>query len=267
MFNLSQKNALVTGAASGIGYAVSETLCKAGAHVYLLDLTLESAEAAASKLRKQGYKATGFACNVANQINVNDCFAAIQKRGRIDILINNAGVSAIGDVLTCTEADMDKVYNVNVKGVFYCSQAAVKAMLSDNKGGAIVNLASIASLIGLADRFAYQMSKGAVLTMTYSLATDYIKQGIRCNCVCPARIHTPFVDNYLKNSYPGKEKEKYDELAAYQPIGRMGTPQEVANLILFLCSDESAFCTGAAYKVDGGVCARMWLFYISPQTQ
>jgi 2-keto-3-deoxy-L-fuconate dehydrogenase len=256
-FSLDGKNALVTGAASGIGYAVSETLCRAGAHVYLLDLNQDSADIAAENLRKLGYKATGIACNVANQKVVNQVFEKIHSKGRIDILVNNAGIAAIGDVMTCTEADMDKVYNVNVKGVFYCSQAAVKAMLSDNKGGSIVNLASIASLIGLADRFAYQMSKGAVLTMTYSLATDYVKKGIRCNCVCPARIHTPFVDGYLKNNYPGEEESKFQELSAYQPIGRMGKPQEVANLILYLCSDESSFCTGAAYRIDGGVCAKM----------
>jgi len=262
MFSLKGKNAIVTGAASGIGYAVSETLCKAGAHVYLLDLSLESAEVAASTLRKVGYKATGMACNVANQAAVNKCFADIQTHGRIDILVNNAGIAAVGTVLECTAEDMDRVYGVNVKGVFFCAQAAVKAMLSGKRGGAIVNLASIASLIGIADRFAYSMTKGAVLTMTYSLATDYVKQGIRCNCVCPARIHTPFVDGYLAAEYPRPDqaeakKAKFKELSEYQPIGRMGQPQEVANLILYLCSDEASFATGSAYRIDGGVCARM----------
>ena len=262
MFRLDNKQAIVTGAGSGIGYAVSETLAKQGAHVYLLDLTYEIADAAAAKLRNLGFQASGYACDVANQSMVNKVFQDIHSRGRIDILVNNAGIAAVGTVMECTEADMDKVYNVNVKGVFYCSQAAVKAMLSDNKGGAIVNLASIASLIGLADRFAYQMSKGAVLTMTYSLATDYVKQGIRCNCVCPARIHTPFVDGYLARDYPRPDQAadkaaKFKELSEYQPMGRMGQPQEVANLILYLCSDESTFATGSAYRIDGGVCSKM----------
>ena len=261
-FSLTGKNAIVTGAASGIGYAVSETLCGAGAHVYLLDLNQQAADEAATKLRNMGYKATGKACNVADQAAVDQCFQDIHSRGRIDILVNNAGIAAVGTVVQCTEQDMDRVYNVNVKGVFFCAQAAVKAMLSDERGGAIVNLASIASLIGLADRFAYSMTKGAVLTMTYSLATDYVKQGIRCNCVCPARIHTPFVDGYLARDFPRPDqaeakKAKFKELSDYQPIGRMGQPQEVANLILYLCSDEASFCTGSAYKIDGGVCARM----------
>lgn len=260
--SLVGKSAIVTGAGSGIGFAVSETLGRAGAHVYLLDLTQEIASTAAAKLRSSGFQATGFACNVAKQSEVNAVFQTIQSRGRIDVLVNNAGIAAVGDVLKCTEADMDRVYAVNVKGVFYCAQAAVKAMLSDNKGGAIVNLASVASLIGMADRFAYQMSKGAVLTMTYSLATDYVTQGIRCNCVCPARIHTPFVDGYLARDYPRLDQAhakqaKFEELSAYQPMGRMGRPQEVANLILYLCSDEASFCTGSAFRIDGGVCAKM----------
>ena len=213
------------------------------------------------------------------------------------------------------------MYQVNVKGVFHCLQAGVKKMLADGRGGAIVNLASIASLIGLADRFAhagsgpkrpalgaplehwplttwvsllgdlrcacmhahagqlaphgpsqaphagnsrrllvlhrYSMTKGAVLTMTYSVATDYCKRGIRCNCVCPGRVHTPFVDGYLKKSYPGKEAAMFKKLSEYQPIGRMGRPEEIAHLILYLCSDEASFCTGAAYPIDGGVQCRM----------
>ena len=123
--------------------------------------------------------------------------------------------------------------------------------------GAIVNLASIASMIGLADRFIYAASKGAILTMTYSVATDYVKKGIRCNCVAPARIHTPFVDGYLKRTYPGREAEMFAQLSAYQPIGRMGKPREVAALILYLCADESSFVTGACYPIDGGVTCRM----------
>ena len=156
-----------------------------------------------------------------------------------------------------TKEEMDKVYNVNVLGVFYCLKYAVRHMLADGKGGAICNLASIASVIGLADRFAYSMTKGAVLTMTLSVATDYVKRGIRCNCVCPGRVHTPFVDGYLKKNYPGKEAAMFKTLSEYQPMGRMGQPREIANLILYLCSDEAAFVTGSAYPIDGGVTARM----------
>ena len=260
-FDLSLKTAVVTGAASGIGLAVSQTLARAGAHVYLLDLDLGEAKRAAATIRNEGFSATGVECNVVDAVRVEHVFdQVVRERGRVDILVNNAGVAAIGDVLEATDADMDRVYAVNVKGIFYCSKAAVRCMLADNLGGSIINLASIASLVGLKDRFAYSMSKGAALTMTLSLATDYVKRGIRCNCVCPGRVHTPFVDGYLARSYPndpeGKAR-KFKELSEYQPIGRMGKPEEIAHLILYLASDESAFVTGAAYAIDGGVTARM----------
>ena len=158
----------------------------------------------------------------------------------------------MGTVLQSTVADMDKVYKVNVLGVFFCLKYGVQHMLSDGKGGAIVNLASIASLIGLNDRFAYSMSKGAVLTMSRSVAIDYVKQGIRCNAICPGRVHTPFVDGYLAKNYPGREKEVFDRLSAWHPLGRMGKPEEVAALVLYLCSDEAGFVTGVAYPIDGG---------------
>jgi NAD(P)-dependent dehydrogenase (short-subunit alcohol dehydrogenase family) len=155
-------------------------------------------------------------------------------------------------VESTTEADLDRVYAVNVKGVALCSQQGVRMMLKHG-GGVILNLASIASLIGLTDRFAYSMSKGAVLTMTRSIAVDYVKQGIRCNCICPARVHTPFVDGYLRDNYPGREDEMFRQLSEYQPIGRMAQPDEVAALALYLCSDEASFITGQAYPIDGGV--------------
>ena len=150
-------------------------------------------------------------------------------------------------------AELDRVYAVNVKGVFHCLKAGVEKMLADGKGGAIVNLASIASLIGLAARFSYAATKGAVLTMTYSVATDYCRKGIRCNCVCPGRVHTPFVDGFLKKNYPGKEAEVFAKLAEYQPIGRMGRPDEIAHLILYLCSDEASYITGQTIFIDGGL--------------
>ncbi len=174
------------------------------------------------------------------------------RAGRPHILVNNAGIAHVGTAANTSEQDLDRVYSVNVKGVYLCSQAAVGRMLSGG-GGVILNLASIASLIGLKDRFAYSMSKGAVLAMTRSIAVDYVKQNIRCNCICPARVHTPFVDGYLRENYPGREQEMLRELSEYQPVGRMGTAEEVAALALYLCSDEASFITGQAYPIDGGV--------------
>ena len=259
-FSLANKTAIITGAASGIGHAIAEVFAESGANVVILDLNESTIDIACQKINKKMSKdcAEGYVCNVANEIEVKNCFeAVVKKHSRIDILVNNAGISSVGDVLVATEEEMDKVYKVNVLGVFFCLKYAVHHMLADGKGGAICNLASIASVIGLADRFAYSMTKGAVLTMTLSVATDFVKRGIRCNCVCPGRVHTPFVDGYLKKNYPGREKEMFKVLSEYQPIGRMGQPREIANLILYLCSDEAAFVTGSAYPIDGGVTARM----------
>jgi NAD(P)-dependent dehydrogenase (short-subunit alcohol dehydrogenase family) len=150
-----------------------------------------------------------------------------------------------------TEADFDRLYDINVKGVYNCLHAAV-CIMGENKSGVIVNLASIANNVGLQDRFAYSMSKGAVYAMTISVARDYISEGIRCNCISPARVHTPFVDDFIKKNYPGKEKEIFEKLSKSQPIGRMAKPEEIANLILFLCSDEASFITGCDYPIDGG---------------
>lgn len=194
-------------------------------------------------------------CDVSNASVVQSCFSSvIATHGKVNILVNNAGIGHVGDVLNTAESDMDRLYAVNVKGAANCLKAAVAAMTSENAtGGAIVNIASIASLIGIQDRFAYSMTKGAVLTMTYSVATDYVTRGIRCNAICPARVHTPFVDQYLAKNYAGKEAEMFKTLSQFQPIGRMGRPQEIAALALYLCSDESSFVTGAAYPIDGGV--------------
>ena len=176
----------------------------------------------------------------------------VARTRRLDILINNAGIAHVGNIERTSEDDLDRLYRVNVKGVFLCTRAAVPVMVRQG-GGVILNMASIVSFIGVADRFAYSMTKGAVLTMTKSVAIDYVKQGVRCNCICPARIHTPFVDGFVKKNYPGREEAVLQELAEYQPMGRMGTPEEVAYLALYLCSDEASFVTGQAYPLDGGV--------------
>jgi NAD(P)-dependent dehydrogenase (short-subunit alcohol dehydrogenase family) len=157
----------------------------------------------------------------------------------------------VGNILTTTPEDFDRIFNINVKGAYHCLHAAVAAMVRQ-EGGAIVNIASTASLMGLPDRFAYSMSKGALLTMTYSVAKDFLRQNIRCNAICPARIHTPFVDGFIARNYAGREAEMFQRLSEAQPIGRMGQPEEVAATALFLASDAASFVTGAAYLVDGG---------------
>lgn len=257
MFRLDGKTAVVTGAGSGIGQAIASTFARNGASVFALDRDLKAATGTVESIRAAGGAASALDCDVAIADSVEAAFARIdadQNSQRIDILINNAGIANIGTVENTSEADFDRVYSVNVKGIFLCSRAAVRRMLASG-GGVILNLASIASLIGLTDRFAYSMSKGAVLTMTRSIAVDYVKRGIRCNCICPARVHTPFVDGYLRATYPGREAEMFKQLSEYQPLGRMGTPEEVAALALYLCSDEASFITGQAYPIDGGVLA------------
>ncbi|HEX5480123.1 MAG TPA: glucose 1-dehydrogenase [Dehalococcoidia bacterium] len=252
MFRLDGKHAVVTGAGSGIGRAIARTFAAQGARVSVLERDESAGAGTVDQIRSAGGNAETIACDVSIASSVASAFGSVA--GRIDILVNNAGVSHIGTATTTSEADMDRLYAVNVKGVYLCSQAAIPRMI-DAGGGVILNLASIASLIGLVDRFAYSMTKGAVLTMTRSIAVDYIKDGIRCNCVCPARVHTPFVDGYLRDAYPGREQEMFRQLSEYQPIGRMAEPEEVAALALYLCSDEAAFITGQAYPIDGGVLA------------
>ena len=253
MFRLDGKIAAVTGAGSGIGRAIANTFTNAGARVFVLERDAGAGEETAADIRAKGGASTAIDCDVTSAQSVQAAFGRIDREApRLDILVNNAGIAHIGTVENTSEGDLDRIYAVNVKELFLCSQAAV-ARMKKAGGGAILNLASIASLIGLVDRFAYSMSKGAVLSMTRSIAVDFIGDKIRCNCVCPARVHTPFVDGYLKNTYPGREAEMFKQLSEYQPVGRMGTPEEVAALALYLCSDEASFITGQAYPIDGGV--------------
>lgn len=248
MFELNEKTAIVTGSGSGIGKAVALLFAKQGAQVHVIDLNEEACLATVTMIQQAGGKAFAHVCDVTVQEAVKKIFSKI---GKVDILVNSAGVSHVGNVESTTESDFDRLYNVNVKGVYNCLQAAVSTM-KKNKNGVILNLASIANNIGLADRFAYSMSKGAVYAMTLSVAKDYIHSGIRCNCISPARVHTPFVDDFIKKNYPGREKEMFEKLSKSQPIGRMATPEEIASLILFLCSGEASFITGCDYPIDGG---------------
>ena len=216
----------------------------------ILDRNEQAAHAAAREIVAGGGQATAHCCDVTGLASVNEVFGKIAASGPLNILVNSAGISHIGNLESTSEEDFNRVFDVNVKGTYHCMQAAVELMKST--GGVILNLASIAGSTALAERFAYSMSKGAVIAMTLSVAQDYLRHNIRCNCISPARIHTPFVDDYLRKNYPGREAEMFGVLSRAQPIGRMGEPWEVAALALFLCSDEAAFVTGADYPLDGG---------------
>jgi 2-keto-3-deoxy-L-fuconate dehydrogenase len=250
-FRLDGKVAVVTGGASGIGRAIVQRFARSGAFVRILDIDQKQAEAVALEVVSAGGNASAFQCDVASLENVKAAFEHLFRQERIQILVNNAGISHVGNLEATTEHDFNKVFQINVKGFYNCMQASIGQMKRDG-GGVILNMASIAGSSGLVDRFAYSMSKGAVIAMTYSIAKDYLQYNIRCNCISPARVHTPFVDGYLHRNYPGKEKEMFAKLATAQPIGRMAQPHEVAALALFLCSDEAAFITGVDYPIDGG---------------
>jgi NAD(P)-dependent dehydrogenase (short-subunit alcohol dehydrogenase family) len=251
-FDLSGKTTLITGAGSGIGKSISEVFARHGARVHMLEINEEAARQSMEQIRSAGGKAYLHLCDVSKQAEVLQVTGQIQKEsGSIDILVNNAGVAHIGNAESTSEADLDRIYNINIKGVYNCLHACIPYMKKQG-GGSILNVASVASVVGIADRFAYSMSKGAVLTMTLSVAKDYIEHHIRCNSIAPARVHTPFVDGFLQKNYPGKEKEMFEKLSQTQPIGRMGKPEEIAYLALYLCSDEAGFITGANYPIDGG---------------
>jgi NAD(P)-dependent dehydrogenase (short-subunit alcohol dehydrogenase family) len=252
MFDLGKKITVITGAGSGIGKAIAELFAEKNATVFLIDLNEQNLEETRNSIQAKGGRVMALRCNVADQAEVSRAFdSIIAQEKRIDILVNSAGVSHIGRLDTTSEKDFDRIFNVNVKGVYNAMYAAIRHMKQQG-GGVILNLASVAASLGLSDRFAYSMSKGAVLSMTLSVAKDYIADNIRCNCISPARVHTAFVDGFLKANYPGKEEEMFQKLSKTQPIGRMGKPAEIAALALYLCSDEAAFVTGCDYPIDGG---------------
>jgi 2-keto-3-deoxy-L-fuconate dehydrogenase len=251
------KLVVITGATGGLGYETALALAGANATIVLTGRNARKGADALARIRAiyPGADISYDTLDVGSLGSVEEFarhFSAAHDR--LDILVNNAGISHVGNVETTTPEDMDRLFRVNVMGVYHGSRAAVPIMLRQG-GGVILNMCSIAALVGIEDRFAYSMTKGAVLTMTRSIAVDYVKRGIRCNCICPARVHTPFVDGYLAKNYPGREQEMLQALSAYQPIGRMGLPGDIAPLALYLCSDEASFITGAAYPIDGGVTA------------
>ncbi len=251
MFSLEGKTAIITGGASGIGLAISRLFGRQGATVHLFEVNHDLARQEAEEIRAAGGKASAHAVDITEQTTVKEAISTIGAGSTIDILVNNAGIAHIGTAETTNEADFDRVMKVNVKGTYNCIHSCIPFM-KDQGYGVILNMASVVASVGIPDRFVYSTTKGAILAMTLSVARDYVKQGIRCNCISPARVHTPFVDGFLKNNYPGNELEVYNKLAASQPIGRMGTPEEIASLALYLCSDEAGFITGSDYPIDGG---------------
>ena len=275
MFSLKNKTAVITGGGSGIGQAIAVLFARQGATVHVLELSEEAGFETKNRIYTEGSPNVGFrmsdvghtptsdipnpnyteggtctvhACNVADQKAVLTTFKAIDK---VDILVNNAGIAHIGTAENTSEADFDRVFNVNVKGVYNCLHAVIPIMKA-NGGGVILNMSSIGAYLGLPDRFAYSMSKAAVHNMTLTVAKDFIKDNIRCNSISPARVHTPFVDGFLEKNYPTNKAEMFEKLSKSQPIGRMGKPEEIAALALFLCSDEAGFITGCDYPIDGG---------------
>ncbi len=250
MFRLNNKVAIVTGGASGIGLSIVRQFAKQGAVVHILELNIDQAEREADLINANGGEVYAHQVDISKQKEVKSLIDKIAKTDKIDILVNNAGIAHIGNVETTLEEDFDRVFHVNVKGTYNCLQAVIPHL--KNKGGVVLNIASVAATVGIPDRFAYSMSKGAVYTMTLQVAKDYLPYNIRCNSISPGRVHTPFVDGFLKKNYPGNEKVMFEKLAKTQPIGRMAKPDEIASLAVYLCSEEAAFITGCDYLIDGG---------------
>ena len=250
LFVLKDKVAVITGAGSGIGRAIASTFGEQGATVCILDLQKQTAEETARQMA--GQKASVWTCDVTDQSAMKKVMGDIvQANGHIDILVNSAGIAHVGKLETTEEKDFERLFNVNVKGTYNAMRCALPYM-KEQRNGVILNLASVAATTGISDRFAYSMTKGAVVSMTLSVAKDYVQEGIRCNCVSPGRVHTPFVDGFLKANYPGREAEMFEKLSKTQPMGRMAKPVEIAHLALYLCSDEASFITGCDYPIDGG---------------
>ena len=247
MFSLENKISVITGGGSGIGKAIALLFATQQSEVHILDID-ENAKAVVEEIARSGGRSFFHKCNVTQQQDVKNIIDTIPV---IDILVNNAGIAHVGTIETTTEEDLVRLFNVNVKGMYNCMREVIPVMKRKNTG-CILNMASVAAAVGLPDRFAYSMTKAAVIGMTISVAKDYLGSNIRCNSISPARVHTPFVDGYLQKNFPGKEKEMFDKLSKTQPIGRMGKPGEIANLALYLCSDEAAFITGCDYLIDGG---------------
>lgn len=251
--DFTDQTAIVTGGAAGIGFAICKRFASAGAKVEILDMNPENLDSAAAEIRENGGDVETSICDVSDAARVEEVIAAIhERRGRIHVLVNNAGIAHVGNALTTTLEDFERVQRVNVFGVANCLRAVLRFMVDDGDGGAILNLASTLSASAINDRFAYSTSKGAVLSMTYAVAKDFLEHNIRCNALMPGRVHTPFVDGFIKKNYPDKVEEMFQKLSEYQPVGRMADPDEIAGAALFLCSNDASFITGLGMPVDGG---------------
>jgi 2-keto-3-deoxy-L-fuconate dehydrogenase len=250
MFSLSDKVALITGAGSGIGAAIAETFARAGARVFATDRDLDTARATAQRIQDAGHRADAFLLDVVDEAACARAVSTVMETdGRLDILVNNAGIGHVGTLVTTTGADLDRLYQVNVRGMFNVSKAFLPGML-ERRRGSIVNMASVAGTVGIRDRLAYATTKFAVVGLTKCMALDHATEGVRVNCICPGRVQTPFVAARLKE-YADPERA-YREMSATQALGRMGTPEEIASAALYLASDEAAFVTGSALIIDGG---------------
>ena len=250
MFSLSGRVALVTGAGSGIGAAIAHALAGAGAHVIATDRDASTAASTADAIRTHGGSAEPLTLDVVSE---DACAGAARSvaasRGALDVLVNNAGLGHVGTILTTEGADLDRLYAVNVRGVFNVTKVFLPGMLERGRGS-IVNIASVGAVVGIRDRVAYCTTKAAVAGLTRSMALDHAAAGIRVNCICPARVQTPFVEARLRE-YPDPERA-YRDMCSTQAVGRMGRPEEIAAAALYLASDEAAFVTGSALMIDGG---------------
>lgn len=241
-FRLDGKTALVTGGASGIGEATCRELDRAGASVIVADINLGGAEAVAAQLAN----GSPVAMDVTSTASIQQVARELQG---LDILVNNAGIGNVGTIADVSLEDFDRLMKVNVYSIFLVTQALLPLLLKTR--GSIVNIGSVAGIVGIKQRFAYCASKGAVLSMTRQLAVDYPKE-IRVNAVAPGTVQTPFVEGYIEK-YHSHEKEKIrEQLVTRQPIGRLGTPEDIASLVRYLCSDEAEFVNGTVISIDGG---------------
>ena len=258
MFDLGGKTALVTGAGSGIGSEIAMLFARQGATVAIADINEPGRSSVAGEITSSGGSAIDMPLDVTSAAEAEATVARIvAESGRLDILVNNAGIGMVGNLTETGFDDFARLVDVNIYGVYHCSQAAVNQMLAQHPtGGVIINIASVAGQVAVTRRFAYCATKGAVISMTQSTAMDYIEQGIRCNCICPGTIESPFVEAYLQKYHQGEIEETRKQLHARQPMGRMGRPDEIGPLALYLASDEAAFVTGAQFTIDGGLTAR-----------
>lgn len=250
MFSLAEKTALVTGAGSGIGASIAEVFAAAGAEVVVTDVQAATAEAEAARLTERGYRAWSWPLDVTDEAACRRAADEVNRRaGRLDLLVNNAGIGHVGKLLQTAPADFERLWSVNVLGIYRVIRVFLPGMLERRRGN-IINVASIAGLVGVRDRLAYTTTKSAVVGLTRALALDHARDGIRCNCLCPGRVETPFVTAMIAQ-YPDPVRARAD-MESTQAIGRMAQPKEIAAAALYLASDEAGSVTGTALVVDGG---------------